>query len=186
MNTPCGRLRSAWPSRPNSIRSLKSWRTAFAFNEIVWPGRIVNSSGSPGTCLTTDESAPGRISSVNFGLSASWMSPSVPRSRTISLPATVATARTFTALSAASSGAAASAAAESTPIAARWPASISIGPWKVNPAGRFSSSIRTGPSKPSMRVTVNVSSRPLPGLTFGSLPATVTSNAGFGRRMPSV
>jgi len=62
---------------------------------------------------------------------------------------------------------------------------LAIGPWKTNPGGRFPISIRTGPSKPSFRVTVNESSRPPPVPTFGSRPPTATAKEGFGRRMPS-
>ena len=183
-NTPYGRLRpESLP--PSSIRSLKSCRVALTFAVIVCPGRIESSSGLPGSCVTEDRSSPGRISTVSFGCSASWTSPIEPRSWTTSRPSTKAFARTVTALSAASSGGMHSSPADSTPIAFRWPAGISIGPWKTNPAGKFSTVITIGPLKPSARVAVNTSSRPLPGLTFGSLPATATVNAGAGGRIAS-
>ena len=184
-NTPCGRFRPA-PSLPRATGPFRSCRATLTRAVIVCRGRIVNSIGSPGTSRTTPRSAPGRISTVTFGAAARRMSPSVPRSRTTSRPATVAEARTVTFLSAASSEAAASAAARSTPSACRCPASISIGPWNVKPGGSPSTSMRIGPSKPSLRFAVNVSSRPLPGLTWGSRPPSVTSKDGCGGRIRSV
>ena len=56
----------------------------------------------------------------------------------------------------------------------------------MKPAGRFSKAIWIGPSNPSDRVAVNVSSRPLPGLTFGSFPPTSMLNDGCGERIVSV
>ena len=180
-NTPCGRLRPA-SSRPKPTGPFWSCRTIRTRAWIVSPGRMANSSG-PASGRPVPSAA--RISAVTFAAGAIASVPRSPSGFVTSAPARSALAVTVTALLAASSGAVASAAAESTPNACFWPASITSGPWNVNPAGRLATSIVTGPSKPSSRSTVNVSSRPLPGLTLGSRPPIETVNDGCGGRMVS-
>jgi hypothetical protein len=94
----------------------------------------------------------------------------------------VAVAVTFTLFHCSSLGGDASAKALIAPCASYRPSGITSGVVTWNPSGSPSISTRIGPLKLSMRSAFTVNALPLPALTLGSLPLTVTEKSGTGRR----